>query len=61
MNLGSYLTRTATFTPDARFTDQALGNDNKIVPYGVSTVAQARTQARNTSRSTSGNFQVETA
>lgn len=36
------------FTPDARFTDQALGNDNKIVPYGVSTVAQARTQARKT-------------
>lgn len=36
----------ATFTPDARFTDQALGNDNKIVPYGASTVAQARAQAR---------------
>ena len=35
-----------TFTPQARFTDQALGNDNRIVPYGVSTLAQARAQAR---------------
>ena len=34
----------ATFTPDARFTDQALSNENKIVPYGVSTLAQARAQ-----------------
>jgi len=42
-DLGGYF---ATFTADARFTDQALGNDNKIVPYGVSTVAQARAQTR---------------
>ncbi|WP_372782606.1 hypothetical protein [Phenylobacterium sp.] len=38
----------ATFAPAARFTDQALGNDNKIVPYGVSTVAEARAQSRRT-------------
>ncbi|MDB5423512.1 MAG: hypothetical protein JWQ29_928 [Phenylobacterium sp.] len=44
-DLGAYF---ATFTPDARFADQALGNDNRIVPYGVSTVAQARAQARKT-------------
>ena len=36
----------ATFTPDARFTDQALGSDNRLVPYGVSTLAQARAQTR---------------
>lgn len=47
-NAGDLASYFATFTPDARFTDQALGNDNKIVPYGVSTVAQARTQARKT-------------
>lgn len=38
----------ATFAPTARFTDQALGNDNKLVPYGVSTLAQARAQSRKT-------------
>jgi len=42
-DLDAYFT---TFTPDARFTDQALGNDNRVVPYGVSTVAQARAQTR---------------
>jgi hypothetical protein len=47
-NAGDLAAYFATFTPDARFTDQALGNDNKIVPYGVSTVAQARGQARKT-------------
>lgn len=47
-NAGDLTAYFATFTPDARFTDQALGNDNKIVPYGVSTVVQARTQARKT-------------
>ena len=47
-NAGDLAAYFATFTPDARFTDQALGNDNKIVPYGVSTVAQARTQAAKT-------------
>ncbi len=38
----------ATFSPDARFTDQALSNENKVVPYGVSTLAQARAQTRRT-------------
>jgi hypothetical protein len=47
-NAGDLTGYFATFAADARFTDQALGNDNKIVPYGVSTVAQARTQARKT-------------
>ena len=47
-NAGDLTAYFATFTPAARFTDQALGNDNKIVPYGVSTVAQARAQARKT-------------
>jgi hypothetical protein len=47
-NAGDLVAYFATFTPDARFTDQALGNDNKIVPYGVSTVSQARAQTRKT-------------
>ena len=45
-NAGDLAAYFATFTPDARFTDQALGNDNKVVPYGVSTQAQARAQTR---------------
>ena len=45
-NAGDLAAYFATFTPRARFTDQALGNDNRIVPYGVSTPAQARAQAR---------------
>jgi hypothetical protein len=36
----------STFTPEARFTDQALSNENKLVPYGVSSLHQARVQAR---------------
>jgi uncharacterized protein (TIGR02246 family) len=36
----------ATFTPDARFVDQARGSDNSIVPTGRSTLAQAEAQAR---------------
>jgi len=47
-NAGDLTAYFATFTADAHFTDQALGNDNRIVPYGVSTVAQARTQAGKT-------------
>ena len=47
-NAGDLAAYFATFTPEARFTDQALGNDNKIVPYGVSTWAQARVQSRKT-------------
>lgn len=47
-NAGDLAAYFATFTAAARFTDQALGNDNKIVPYGVSTLAQAREQSRKT-------------
>ena len=47
-NAGDLAAYFATFGPTARFTDQALGNDNKIVPYGVSTLAQARAQSRRT-------------
>lgn len=36
----------AMFAPDARFVDQALGSDNRIVPYGASTRAEAIAQAR---------------
>jgi hypothetical protein len=36
----------ATFAPDARFVDQARGSDNRIVPYGASTLAEAAAQAR---------------
>lgn len=35
----------ALFTPDARFTDQARARDGRMVPYGTSTLAQARAQA----------------
>ena len=45
-NAGDLTAYFATFTPEARFTDQALGNDNKVVPYGVSSLAQARAQTR---------------
>jgi len=38
----------AGFTPDARFTDQAYVGDKPPVPYGTSTLAQARTQSRRT-------------
>jgi len=36
----------AGFAPQARFTDQAYVGDEPPVPYGTSTLAQARTQAR---------------
>lgn len=38
----------AGFTPQARFTDQAYVGDKPPVPYGTSTVAEARAQARKT-------------
>jgi len=38
----------AGFTPQARFTDQAYVGDKPPVPYGTSTLAQARAQARKT-------------
>jgi hypothetical protein len=47
-NTGDLAAYFATFAATARFTDQALGNDNRIVPYGVSTLAQARAQSRKT-------------
>ncbi|HEX3367066.1 hypothetical protein [Phenylobacterium sp.] len=47
-NAGDLAAYFATFAPTARFTDQALGNDNRIVPYGVSTLAEAREQSRKT-------------
>jgi hypothetical protein len=42
-NLDAYF---ATFASDARFTDQARGSDNAIVPYGSSSLAEARGNAR---------------
>ncbi len=36
----------ATYAPGARIADQARTGDGKIVPYGESTVPEARTQAR---------------
>lgn len=33
------------FTADARFRDQALGSDNKVYPYGTSTLDEARTRS----------------
>ena len=45
-NSGDLAAYFATFAPSARFTDQALGNDNRIVPYGVSTRDQAHAQSR---------------
>ena len=38
----------AGFTADARFTDQAYVGDKPPVPYGTSTLAQAKAQARRT-------------
>jgi len=34
------------FTPDAQFRDQALASDNRVYPYGTSTLAQARARSR---------------
>jgi hypothetical protein len=47
-NAGDLAAYFATFTPTARFTDQALGNDNRIVHFGVSTREQAQAQSRRT-------------
>ena len=44
-DLGGYF---ALFTPDAAFTDQARARDGRVVTYGTSSMAQARTQARRT-------------
>jgi hypothetical protein len=45
-NAGDFDRYFAGFTPDARFTDQAYVGDKPPVPYGTSTLAQARTQVR---------------
>src|SRR4051794_26685726 len=36
----------ALFTADAAFTDQARAKDGRVVPYGTSTLAQARAQTK---------------
>lgn len=45
-NAGDHDRYFAAFTSDARFTDQAYVGDKPPAPYGTSTLAQARTQAR---------------
>ncbi|HEY0437465.1 MAG TPA: DUF4440 domain-containing protein [Phenylobacterium sp.] len=45
-NAGDAAAFAAFFTPDARFVDQALGSDNRVVVNGTSTLAQATSQAR---------------
>lgn len=48
-NAGAFERYFAGFTPGARFTDQAyVGEDKPPVPYGTSTLAEARAQARRT-------------
>jgi hypothetical protein len=44
LNAGDLSAYFATFAPQARFTQQALGSDNQIVPYGTSTLPEARRQ-----------------
>ena len=60
-DLGVYF---AGFTPDATFTDQAYVGDKPPVPYGTSTLAQARAQAGRTkgrSREASQVMRIEIA
>jgi hypothetical protein len=47
-NAGDLAAWSAAFTPDARFTDQAYVGDKPPVPYGTSTLAEARAQAQRT-------------
>jgi uncharacterized protein (TIGR02246 family) len=47
-NAGDLAAYFAGFTPDARFTDQAYVGDKPPVPYGTSTLAEARAQAART-------------
>ena len=42
-DLGGYF---ALYAPDARFTDQARAKDGRVVPYGTSTLAEAKAQTR---------------
>lgn len=44
-NAGDLTGWARTYAPDARFTDQARSNENTIIPYGTSTLAQAKAQA----------------
>lgn len=44
LNAGELAAYFATFAPQARFAQQALGSDNRIVPYGASTREEARAQ-----------------
>ena len=51
-NAGQLSRYFAAFTPDARFTDQAyVGEGKPPVPYGTSTLAQARALARKSAAS----------
>jgi hypothetical protein len=45
-NAGDLSAYFALFTPDARFRDQALASDNKVYPYGTSTLAEAKARSR---------------
>lgn len=45
-NAGDLAGYFALFTRDAKFSDQARARDGRIVPYGTSTLAEARAQAR---------------
>jgi len=45
-NAGDLAGYFALFTKEARFTDQARSKDGRLVPYGTSTVAEARAQAK---------------
>ena len=42
-DLGAYF---ALYTADARFTDQGRAKDGRVVPYGTSTLGEARAQTR---------------
>lgn len=49
-NAGDLDAWAATYAADAVFTDQALGSNNRIVPYGQSRLPEALAQARRTLR-----------
>ena len=44
-NAGELSAYFGLFTPDARFRDQALGSDDKVYPYGTSSLAEARARS----------------
>ena len=45
-NAGQLPAYFALFTPDARFVERGRAKDGRVVPYGTSTLAEARRQAR---------------